>query len=121
MKFCWCTIKVKNMEESVRFYQEIVGLNIANRFAAGPDKEICFMGDGETKVELVYETNNKPMNNIEGISMGFEVESVDKMIDNIKEKGFTVASGPVQPNPHTKFFFINDPNGWSIQFVENIK
>lgn len=32
MKFCWVTITVKNMEESLRFYYEIVGLNIDKRF-----------------------------------------------------------------------------------------
>ena len=36
MKFCWVTITVKNMEESLRFYQEIVGLTIDRRFQAGP-------------------------------------------------------------------------------------
>jgi lactoylglutathione lyase len=37
-----------------------------------------------------------------------------------KDKGIPVESGPVQPNPHVKFFFIKDPNGMKIQLVENI-
>lgn len=119
MKFCWCTITVKNMEESIKFYQEIVGLSIQNRFATGPDGEICFMGDGETKIELMYDVNKTPPGNIKGISLGFEVESLDKMIELIKEKGLE-GSNPVQPNPHVKFFFVKDPNGVSIQFAENM-
>ena len=38
MKFCWVTITVKNMGESLRFYQEIVGLTIAEGFK--PDRRI---------------------------------------------------------------------------------
>lgn len=54
MKITWVTLSVKDMEESLRFYQEIVGLNIVNRFPAGPGVEIVFLGDGETKVELKW-------------------------------------------------------------------
>ncbi|NLN52670.1 MAG: VOC family protein, partial [Firmicutes bacterium] len=55
-----------------------------------------------------------------GISLGFEVESVDKMIEFVQSKGIKVVSGPTQPNPHVKFFFVKDPNGVSIQFVEHM-
>ena len=120
MKFYWCTITVSNMEESLKFYQEIVGLSIDRRFSTGPGMEIAFLGDGETKVELISNPNHKSSNNIEGISMGFEVKSVDEMIKLIKDKGLEVHSGPFQPNPHIKFFFVKDPNGISVQFVENM-
>ena len=49
MKFCWSTLMVKNLEESLKFYKEIVGLNVSNRFNAGTGVEIAFLGDGETK------------------------------------------------------------------------
>lgn len=28
MKFCWVTLHVKNMEESIRFYRDIAGLKL---------------------------------------------------------------------------------------------
>lgn len=34
MKFCWCSILVKNMEESVRFYRDIAGLSIIRKLTA---------------------------------------------------------------------------------------
>ena len=120
MKFCWCTITVDDMDDSLKFYQEIVGLTISRRFTAGPGMEISFLGEGETKIELVCNPNHKAMGNSEGISLGFEVKSVDEMIKVIKEKGLEVDSGPFQPNPHIKFFHVKDPNGVSIQFVENM-
>lgn len=120
MKFCWCTITVNNLEESIKFYQEIVGLSVNRRFAAGPGMEIAFLGAGGTEVELIYDPASKAPGNIEGISLGFEVESLDEHIKFIKEKGLTVESGPFQPNPHVKFFFVKDPNGVRIQFVENM-
>ena len=121
MKFCWCTLTVKNMEESLKFYQDLVGLKVEKRFNAGPGTEIVFLGDGETKVELICNEANDKCNMGSDISLGFEVDSIDEMMILAKERGITIASGPIQPNPHVKFFFVMDPNGLKIQFVENIK
>jgi len=59
MKFCWTTLTVKNMEESLKFYQELIGLNLNQRFQAGPNMEIAFLGQGETQVELIYNKEAK--------------------------------------------------------------
>jgi lactoylglutathione lyase len=120
MKFCWCTIRTKNIEESLRFYKEIVGLSVSRRFQAGPQVEICFLTDGQVEIELIYDPNYRVTDSKEGISLGFTVKSVDEIIEYIKEKGIALESGPVQPNPHVKFFFVKDPNGVSIQFIENM-
>lgn len=119
MNFCWATITVSNMEESLKFYQGIVGLSINSRYPAGPGMEIAFLGGGETQIELLYNANRKVTGNAEGVSLGFKVESVDEMIKLIHKEGLEVASGPFQPNPHVRFFFVKDPNGVNIQFVEN--
>jgi lactoylglutathione lyase len=120
MKFCWSTLNVKNMEESLKFYEEVVGLTVDKRFQAGPGMEIAFLGDGETKVELIYNENSTDINVGKDISWGFEVKSVDEMMNFVKEKGIAIEGGPFQPNPHVKFFYVKDPNGLKIQFVENM-
>lgn len=120
MKFCWSTLRVKNLEESFKFYVDIVGLNISKRYNAGPGKEIAFLGDGETKIELICNEALEDISYGEHISLGFEVNSVDEMMNFVKEKGIDIHSGPFQSNPHIKFFYVLDPNGLKIQFVENI-
>lgn len=120
MKFCWSTLSVKNLDESIKFYEEIVGLKVDRRFPAGPETEIAFLGDGETKVELICNKQKKEINVGEDISWGFTVDSVDEKIAFLKEKGIKILSGPFTPNPHSKFFFILDPNGMKIQFYERV-
>lgn len=119
MKFLWCTIAVNDIEKSLNFYQDIVGLSIEDRFTIGQNSEIIFLGDGETKIELISDGNSKSIVEKEGISIGFKVNSVDDMMNLVKEKGIDVHSGPIEPNPHVKFFFVLDPNGVKVQFVEN--
>lgn len=117
-KFCWSTLNVRDMEETLKFYEEIVGLEVVNRFEVGPDMEIAFLGHGETQIEFIWDKNNKEINIGSDISWGFEVESLDKMMELLKEKAIDIESGPFEPNPNTKFFFVKDPNGLRIQFVE---
>ena len=121
MKFCWSTLHVRNMSESLAFYQDIVGLEVTRQFNAGPGMEIAFLGDGETQVELIADTNNQNIVVGKDISWGFETESVDDLIEFLKDKGIAIHEGPFQPNPYTRFFYILDPNGLKIQFVESSK
>ena len=119
--FCWTTLNVKDLQESLDFYENIVGLKVDRRLDMGPNNAIVFLGQGETKLELIYDGKNKDIEIGKNISIGFEVDSLDKKIEFIKDKGIEIYSGPFSPAPTTKFFFILDPNGLKVQFVENIK
>jgi len=120
MKFLWTTLLVDNMDESLKFYEDIVGLKLADRFQAGPGMEISFVGEGETKVELICSEKLKKLDAGNRVTLGFKVESLDEKINFIKEKGIDIITGPVQPNPVLKYFIIKDPNGVKIQIAEQM-
>jgi lactoylglutathione lyase len=120
MKFLHVTIHVKDLDESTCFYKDIVGLRENRRFKGGPGIEIVFLGAGETEVELIFDANNTDVSFGTGISIGFETGSVDELISSLRDKGVSLITDVIQPNPHVKFFFVSDPNGMKIQFVENI-
>lgn len=120
MKFLWTTIYVKDMDESIAFYSNLLGLQVMKRFPAGPGMEIAFMGNGadnETLVELLADSNNNTIDFSEFISLGFAVESIDAMLNNIKSKNISIHNGPFE-TPGSKFFSIKDPNGLNIQLFQ---
>ena len=121
MSYLWTTIKVKDLEESIEFYQQIVGLKLQRKFEAGPEREIAFLAaaEGETEVELIADQGKEDIDIGQDISLGFEIDSVAEKIRFLKEKGIEIESGPVAPNPEIEFFYVLDPNGVKIQFVEN--
>lgn len=121
MKFCWATIRVENLKESLEFYQNIVGLEVSQRLDMGEGKTIIFLGTGETKLEIIYNVEYQDIDMGDSITLGFEVDSADEKMEFIKNKGLEIHSGPFTPAPSTKFFYVMDPNGLKIQFVENIK
>lgn len=118
MRFCWITLNVKNMDASIKFYNEVIGLKIAERFKAGDDMEIAMLGEADgVKVELI--SNQRVTAQSTGISIGFEVDSLDKALELMSEKNIPIKRGPISPMPTTRFFFIDDPNGFEVQIVEH--
>ncbi|MEL7647472.1 MAG: VOC family protein [Sedimentibacter sp.] len=120
MKFLWTTILVKDMEESLKFYQEVVGLKLADRFNAGPGMEICFLGEGETKLELIFSEKFKDIEPGSAVTLGFKVESLDEAQKIVRENEIEIKTGPMQPNSHLRYFIILDPNGVKVQFAEQM-
>lgn len=121
MNYLWTTIQVKDMKESLNFYQNILELPIQRKFNPDEKTEIVFLGDGETNIELIDVKNKVDISFGNDISIGFEVDSIDSITEKLKKEGITSETKVLQPNPHIKFFYVRDPNGLKIQFVENIK
>jgi lactoylglutathione lyase len=119
MKYCWSTLTVRDMAESLTFYQEVVGLPLVRRFQAGPDTEIAFLGEGETQIELICHQSQPEVRMGSDISLGFTVCSLDQQMALLGSRGIPILAGPIQPNPSLRFIFVQDPNGLKIQFVEN--
>lgn len=120
MKFLWSTIVVRDMDESLKFYQDIVGLTLNRRYSRGMEAEFAFLGDGGTEIELIFRQPMKESPMGENISLGFRVDNLDEKIAFIKARGLSVYAGPIQPSDTIRFFYVLDPNGLKVQFVELI-
>lgn len=116
MKYCWTTLHVRNMEESLHFYEGFVGLEVTSRYQPQPTLEICFLGKGETQVELIAADGDQVSGR--GISLGFVTADLEKTLKEAKERGYALLGPPDSPNPRMRFAFVEDPNGYPIQFVE---
>ena len=115
MQFRHVTLSVKDAEASIKFYQEIVGLKLIRRFPIESGKEIIFLGSGGTEVELISGRTESGVS--VGISMGFASESLENTMELIRSKGYEIVGDIINPNPQTRFFFVKDPDGYNVQFI----
>lgn len=116
MKMEHITINTANLEASVDFYRDVIGLSVKSDFRTFAGMPIVFLsnGEGETCIELI-ENTKQPYNGT-GISIGFHIGDVEKAHEIMKSNGFN-PTPIVSPNPSVKFFFITDPNGVTIQLI----
>jgi lactoylglutathione lyase len=108
------------MDESLRFYTDVLGLKLASRTSPMPGLEIAFLETGETQIELVMNSEATKAAPGDAVSWGFEVDSLDDALRTVREKGISIHTGPVV-HPNVKYFFILDPNGLKIQLKETTK
>ncbi|MFA5527218.1 MAG: VOC family protein [Peptostreptococcales bacterium] len=120
MKLNWVTLKITNLEKSLHFYTQLLGLSIAAEFRSS-DTQFIMLGEAdESKVELIYEPGSIVHNPGNGVSIGLEADHLDQLIDELEENGYKTV-GPISPNPKIRFFFVNDPDGYTVQLVEQKK
>lgn len=122
MKLGWITLNVKDLDKSLAFYENIVGLKTKRTISPSPGTEIVFLGFDENgaEIELIRKLDNPDPEYGRDISIGFEVASLDKMISKLDSQKIGI-EGPYQPGPMIKFVYIKDPDGLKIQFYENMK
>ena len=107
-------IRVKNLEQSIRFYETMTELIVARRIKAEP-AELAFMtnGQGETEIELICIPDSQTFEG-KGFFLCFETDRLDSMHRLAEAQGFNPS--PIQdPGDGTRYFYVYDPDGVSVQ------
>jgi lactoylglutathione lyase len=117
MKVKNVAIAVENMEESTKFYTEILGMKEVRRFSPQPSLTIAlFKGEGEAMIELIENEADK-----KGLFLvGLEVEDMDAEVVNLKAKGVELTRGPFGPPGGPRVAFLDGPDGVEIEMIENM-
>ena len=115
MKVRYATIIVADMDESVRFYREVMGFEVDRQFKPVPGVVITLMkGQGDAMVELIKNAEDSV-----GLhSVGMEVEDVGATVEQLKAKGATITMEPV-PTLVGSLAFMEDPNGVKIALIQH--
>ena len=109
------TVHTARLNETVEFYQWLLELPIARRLGT-PEGEIVFLGESETKFELIGDAKAEKIN-ARGLTIGFTVADLDAKLAMLD--GRAIPHSPViSPGPGTRFAFFTDLNGCGIQLFE---
>jgi len=112
------TVQTAKLNETVEFYQWLLGLPVSRKLST-PRGEIIFLGENETKFELIEDTKAERIN-ANGLSIGFAVDSLDEKLALLADRQIPY-SQIVSPLPNVRFAFFTDLNGCEIQLCEEKK
>ena len=125
MRILHTMLRVGNLERSVKFYTEVLGMKLL-RTTDRPDQKysLAFVGyDGEDKTAVLELTYNYGTEKYDlGSAFGhiaIEIPDVAKACEAVRAKGGTVTreAGPVKGGT-TVIAFVADPDGYKIEFIE---
>jgi len=123
MRILHTSITVKNMEESIRFYRDIMGLELQSRREIPENKaEIAFLNERESdaQIELTYWKEKKDWNEGDELDhIAFAVSDMKEAMKRFKTQKVEIAMEPysLKGSP-TKIAFIKDPNGIWLEIIE---
>ena len=123
MKFLHVMIRVADIEKSLKFYTELLDLNLTHKMRLS-DCTLYFLSDedGQTQIELTH-NDESPQ---EGYELGkgfghfaFETSSMEDFSKKLAEFGGTYHRDPFKLQGHDlKIAFIRDPDGYEIEIIE---
>lgn len=114
-KIKYSTIIVRDMEESINFYNEVMGFEIDSRYNPRPGIFITLMkGNGDAMIELIKDT----MHDVGFYSIGMDVEDLNATLKELQLKGAKITMKPV-PITVGSLAFLEDPNGVRIALIQH--
>ena len=125
MRILHTMLRVGNMERSVKFYTEVMGMKLL-RTTDRPEQKytLAFVGygseDAQAVIELTYNygVDSYDMGNAFG-HLAIEVPDAYQACATVKAKGggVTREPGPVKGGS-TVIAFVQDPDGYKIELIE---
>jgi lactoylglutathione lyase len=124
MRLLHTMIRVGNLEKSIKFYTEILGMKLLRR-KDYPDGKftLAFVGYGDEKnssvIELTHnwDTDTYDMGNGFG-HLAIEVDDVYAAAGKIREQGGKIIREPGPMNAGTTIIaFVEDPDGYQIELL----
>lgn len=125
MRMLHTMLRVGDLDRSVKFYTEVLGMKLL-RTTDRPDQKysLAFVGyDSEDKAAVIELTYNYGVDKYDlGSGYGhiaLEMPDVAKACAAVKAKGGSVTreAGPVKGGT-TVIAFVADPDGYKIEFIE---
>ncbi|MBR2560687.1 MAG: VOC family protein [Eubacterium sp.] len=111
----YTTMIVKDLEESVSFYRDVLGFAEGYHVDLPDGGAITIMNsNGGASVELIC-SKAFPV----GLySVGTDVDDLEQAIEHLAKKGYTT-TGPAIPTTVGRMTFVLDPNGVRICLIEH--
>lgn len=124
MRMLHTMLRVGNLEKSIQFYTEVLGMKLLRKKDYPEGKfTLAFVGYGDesnnTVIELTHnwDTSHYDMGNAFG-HLAIEVDDVYKAADDIKAAGGKIIreAGPMNAGT-TIIAFVKDPDGYEIELL----
>ena len=125
MKFLHSMIRVKDVEESLKFYTQVLDMKL-NEKRRIDDCWLYFLSDKDNtcQIELTYNDDTPEGGYTIGNAFGhfaFEVESMEEFSEKLNKLGYEYLYEPFDlTGKGSLIAFIKDPDGYEIELIEKV-
>jgi lactoylglutathione lyase len=113
--------RVHDLEKTVSFYKDVLGLEETRRHTSGRGSELVFLkAPGSTEeIEICkFDGSGPVMVGPDLTHLAFEVDNLETFAKHAASKGYPLSDGP-HPSGGGKIAFIDAPEGYEIELIEH--
>jgi lactoylglutathione lyase len=116
--------RVNDLERTVRFYKDVLGLEEFRRHKSPRGSELVFLKapQSEELIELCSFPASGPVQVQPDLThLAFEVENLAEFGEHLARLGLKFSDGPTPASGGTAFAFIDAPEGYEIELIERAR
>ena len=113
--------RVTDLEKTVAFYKDVLGLQEMRRHTSGRGSQLVFLKapQSDEEIELCKFDQSGPV--IVGpdlTHLAFEVDDLEKFAAEAAAKGYPLSDGPHRTEGGSLIAFIDAPEGYEIELIQ---
>jgi lactoylglutathione lyase len=116
--------RVNDLERTVKFYRDILGLEEIKRHKSPRGSELVFLKapESDEEIELCHFPGSEPVQVQPDLThLAFEVNSLAEFENHLAKHGLKYSDGPITSSSGTTFAFIDAPEGYEIELIQKGK
>lgn len=113
--------RVNDLEKTVAFYRDILGLKEVRRHKSPRGSELVFLQTpgSQEEIEITYYPGSGPVQVQPDLThLAFEVASLEEFAQHLAQHGLKYSDGPTTSSSGTTFAFIDAPEGYEIELIQ---
>jgi lactoylglutathione lyase len=116
--------RVNDLERTVRFYRDVLGLQEIRRHKSPRGSELVFLkaSGGDEEIEICFFPGSDSVQVQPDLThLAFEVDSLEEFGKHLAKRGLKYSDGPTTTSTGTVFAFIDAPEGYEIELIQKGK
>lgn len=113
--------RVDDLDKTIRFYKDILGLEEVRRHKSPRGSELVFLKapGSEELIEICCYPSSGPVKVQADLThLAFEVESIEKFAAHLAKQGLKYSEEPTLRPDGSGFAFMDAPEGYEIEFIQ---